>query len=78
MRTVTMSRAGARRSTNGHGRNRSTVAAKDVAKGWAASVLLKFLLRKSVLIAIGLGTLASWYVKHRFFSAKPGRFRLFS
>jgi hypothetical protein len=79
MRTVTASRVGARRSTNGHGRrSRSVATAQNVAKGWAASVVMKFLLRKSVLIAIGLGTLASWWVKHQFFSAKPRRFRLFS
>jgi hypothetical protein len=79
MRNVTASRVGARRrSSNGHvARNRSVVAAKQAAKGWAVTFLAKLLLRKSVLIAIGLGTLASWWVKHRFFSAKP-RFRLFS
>ena len=39
--------------------------------------LAKLLLRKSVLIAIGLGTLVSWYVKARLFRPKVRRFRLF-
>ncbi|HEX7899276.1 MAG TPA: hypothetical protein VF950_16035 [Planctomycetota bacterium] len=77
MRTVTASRTGARRSTNGHRRYRSVVAAKDAAKGWAVSLLRKILLRKSVLAVIGLGTLASWYVRYRFFRPKVRRFRLF-
>ena len=45
-------------------------------KGWGAAVLLKLLMRKSVLIAIGLGTLASWYVGRRLYRPKA-RVRLF-
>ena len=63
-----------RRSGNGRQLKRD---ARSFVKAWALPFLAKVLLRKSVLIAIGLGTLASWWIKHRFFRPKVRRFRLF-
>lgn len=63
------------RSRNGHApsRRRSSVkgkkAVQNVLKTLGAPFLMKLLLRKSVLIAIGLGTLVSWFIKRRFFRA---------
>ena len=62
------------RSRNGH---RRPSGAKAVVKASVVPFLAKLLLRKSVLIAVGLGTLVSWYVKYRFFRPKVHRFRLF-
>lgn len=67
--------AHARRSRNGHApRTRSRSSAhpsplQTALKSWGTSFLVKLLLRKSVLIAIGLGTVVSWYIKRRFFTA---------
>lgn len=55
------------RTRDGNG----TQAASAVLKAWGATVLMKLLLRKSVLTAIGLGTVAAWWVKRRWFSPRP-------
>lgn len=77
MRDVMSTPVRSRRSRNGHALRTRPVRVTDVVKGWAASFLGRLLLRKSVLIAIGLGTLASWFVKVRFFRPKVRGFRLF-
>jgi hypothetical protein len=67
---VKVESASRRRSKNRNGKARPKAAASLLAtavKGKVAAWLVKLMLKRSVLIAVGLGTLASWYVKHRFF-----------
>lgn len=62
-----------RRTRNGN-RSRKSQASGVVPsalKAWGATFLVKMLLKRSVLMAIGLGTVASWWVKRRFFSPRP-------
>ena len=77
MRDILSTPVRSRRSRNGHALRTRPGLVQGVVKGWAASFLGKLLLRKSVLIAIGLGTLASWFVKFRFFRPKVRRYWLF-
>lgn len=69
------------RSRNGH--RSAAKQAPDLLKGAlgaiGAPLLMKLALRKSVLIAIGLGTVASWIVKRMLAARRPRRrFSLFN
>ena len=60
-----------RRSRNGHSRSRSQNAGgvQKAVKAGAALFLVRLLLRRSVLTAIGLGTVAAWWVRRRYLRA---------
>lgn len=64
-----------RRTRNGHPatsarrRQRPAPVVQKVLKGVGATWLARLMLRKWVLIAIGLGTVCSWWLKRRFSKA---------
>jgi hypothetical protein len=73
------------RSRNGHrsAAKKAFERTPDLLKGAlgaiGAPLLLKLAMRKSVLIAIGLGTVASWVVKRMLAARRPRRrFSLFN
>lgn len=55
------------RNGNGHPKKATSKPVIDAVKAASVSLLMKLLLRRSVLMAVGLGTVAAWYVKRRFF-----------